>query len=422
VTRQTCVRSRVCVVGRWREVAPPSAGTRLAALRRARDPRLAFEKLRFLNASIADRKGGRHSTGVRHWITYCVYGLGVSPIPDPLDTSVQHQRLVEERLEDFAVWVVTTRPSGRQVSYKSMGKYISSVRSWYRRWYLAQLGLGSSGSRIKDVLKGYAREIDQPPPMERVGCTPEDLAGGMAIVMLELPKMEQHMWRSALTFGMSALARACEIAIDAGRHELFDPTQHMTASDVREVRRGDRRHAAVRMRKRKNLQVLRGKDQTVVVAAGGVHFDAAGLLLTWLEARRGAGIADGRPLFCHANGRAITTDEVRAMVRRVMAAAGRNPALYGGHSLRIGGATAAHAAGVPPALIRLMGRWASDVYEIYCRLSIESALGVGEAIASAQVTAATEAFHDECLELLPSEVQQLSGIFGAEEDEDEEVS
>ena len=99
-----------------------------------------------------------------------------------------------------------------------------------------------------------------------------------------------------------------------------------------------------------------------------------------------------------------------------MEAAGRNPAVYGGHSLRIGGATAAHAANIPPSLIRLMGRWSSYIYEIYCRLSIESALGVGQAIASAQVTPAAKAFHDESLEMLPSEVARLAEWVGEAEE------
>ena len=105
-----------------------------------------------------------------------------------------------------------------------------------------------------------------------------------------------------------------------------------------------------------------------------------------------------------------------------MGAAGRDPRVYGGHSLRIGGATAAHAANVSPSLIRLMGRWSSDIYEIYCRLSLESALGVGQAIASAQVTATAEAFHYENLEMLPSEVGRLAEVFGdeAESEGDEE--
>jgi hypothetical protein len=271
--------------------------------------------------------------------------------------------------------------------------------------------VGPGASRIQQILKGYGRAIEQPPPMERVGCAPFDLAVGIEMVLSSKPPLERAMWSSALTFGMSAMARAVEFALDAGRQEKFDPTQHMTARDVAPVRRGDRTHAAVQMRKRKNLKVLRGKDHTVVIAAGGAYFDAAGLLFEWLELRRAAGIDDGKALFCHANGTPITTEEVRCMVRSCMAAAGKDPKRYGGHSLRIGGATAAHAAGVPPSLIRLMGRWSSDVYEIYCRLSIESALGVGMAIASALVTEASEVFQDEELEMLPSEVSTLNILF-----------
>jgi hypothetical protein len=351
---------------------------------------------------------------VRAWLVYCVYGLDVPPVPDPLDTSAGHRREVEERLEDFAVWYAVCRPSGRQASYKSIGKYVSSVRAWYRRFYSAELGQGPKSSRIPDILKGYGRAVDQPPPMERIGCAPADLARGMQAALASEPEATRLMWRAALTFGMSAMARACEIGLDAERAEAFDETQHMTAHDVAPVARAGAQHAAVRMRKRKNLRVLRGKDHTVMIAAGGEHFDAAGCLFEWLAARRAAGISDSIPLFCHASGKSITTTEVRGMVRRVMGAAGRDPNVYGGHSLRIGGATAAHAANIPPSLIRLMGRWSSDIYEIYCRLSLESALGVGQAIASAQVTPAAEAFHDENLEMLPSEVGQLAEDFGSE--------
>ena len=71
----------------------------------------------------------------------------------------------------------------------------------------------------------------------------------------------------------------------------------------------------------------------------------------------------------------------------------------------VGGATAALAAGVSPQLIRLMGRWSSDVYEIYCRMSASSALGVGLAISSAaSVQPLAEAFHEEHFELLESEL------------------
>ena len=88
--------------------------------------------------------------------------------------------------------------------------------------------------------------------------------------------------------------------------------------------------------------------------------------------------------------------------------------------MRIGGATAALAAGVPPALIRIMGRWSSDVYEIYCRMSEQSALGVGRAISSAEVATLEEGFHEEHLELQADEISMGVGARAGEGDDSDE--
>jgi hypothetical protein len=151
--------------------------------------------------------------------------------------------------------------------------------------------------------------------------------------------------------------------------------------------------------------------QTGFTARLEAELDAisAGELEAWCERRRALGLSEDGPLFCTPAGMSITVSMVRDMVRQVMAAAGRPPHLYGAHSLRIGGATAALAAGVPPALIRLMGRWSSDVYEIYCRMSVQAALQVGQAVASAAVSTFEGGFHEEHLELLPAEVELLGG-------------
>jgi hypothetical protein len=406
---------------------PPHLGTRREALRYAQSAALKEAKFRFLQASSADRVGGQHATGVRWWILYHAYGsgLGISPIPDCRRSDFDYRLFWEERLEDYALWLVVFKPSGKFISGNSLLKYCSSVRAWLLRFHRVTLGLGAAGGRIRDIAKGFATLVDQPPPLERIGCTPADLVTGMAGVLDD--GLEGDMWRAALSFGMSAMARAVEFAVDAGRAEVFDPTQHMIASDVSEVLRDGATHCAVRMRKRKNLRVLRGKDQRVLIAAGGSYFDSAGLLRTWLRRRRAAGIAEARPLFCHATGAPITTAEVRAMVKAVMAAAGRDPAIFGGHSLRIGGATAALAAGVAPNLIRLMGRWQSDVYELYCRMSVEAALGVGVAIASSSVAPLSEiGFHEEHLELQPEELELRRGeadeAAADDEDGDETVT
>ena len=63
---------------------PPAAGSRAEALLVASDTdKLAAQKRSFLNAANADGSVGQHSTGVRWWTVYCVWGRGVSPIPDP---------------------------------------------------------------------------------------------------------------------------------------------------------------------------------------------------------------------------------------------------------------------------------------------------------------------------------------------------
>jgi hypothetical protein len=123
-------------------------------------------------------------------------------------------------------------------------------------------------------------------------------------------------------------------------------------------------------------------------------------LYAWLQARVVFGLPADGPLFCHADGAAITSSEVRGAVRACIRAPGRDPQLFGAHSLRIGGATAALAAGVSPQLIRLVGRWSSNIYEIYCRMSVQAALRAGVSISSADVTPTAWAFHEEHLELL----------------------
>ena len=65
-----------------------------------------------------------------------------------------------------------------------------------------------------------------------------------------------------------------------------------------------------------------------------------------------------------------------------------------------------------PQEIRLLGRWSSDIYEIYCRMSEQSALRAGASIASAVVQPLARAFHEEHLELLPEEIEDLGRVFG----------
>ena len=55
------------------------------------------------------------------------------------------------------------------------------------------------------------------------------------------------------------------------------------------------------------------------------------------------------------------------------------------HSLRIGGATALLKAGCPPAVIQALGRWSTEIFNLYTRACFEDGLNWAEAMAKTDV-------------------------------------
>jgi hypothetical protein len=332
---------------------------------------------------------------------------------------MQHEWQVfyEDKLEDCFTWTFLCKPSGRPNSADSCYKYSSETRGAYRRMRQIRLGLPVDCCRIPDMVKGCKRSEPQPPKLERWGVTPEDLAKSWDALGC------RRVWRACTAVLLTGLMRGCEGCLMDG--ESFETSQHLVPADVEtvtggvgaegsgalRVRGGAERTCVLRMRKRKDLKMLRGKHDKVVLASAldGAFFCVVTELEAWLAERRAMGIPEGSALFCHDDGSPLMVRELRDMVKALMRAIGLDPARFGAHSLRIGGATAALAAGVPPALIRIMGRWSSDVYEIYCRMSIQSAIGVGRAIASATVDATAMRFRTEELELTRPEVIDAYG-------------
>ena len=108
-------------------------------------------------------------------------------------------------------------------------------------------------------------------------------------------------------------------------------------------------------------------------------------------------------------GCAFRVSDVRRVVKWLMASRGLNPDRFGAHSLRIGGATAALAAQVQPTTIRLLGRWASDVADVYMRVSREAASHLSVLVGSTAFNdLERETFKDEELSVLPSEWNGLT--------------
>ena len=299
---------------------------------------------------------------------------------------------------DFTLWLVYCKPTGRNIAPKTAQQYVYQVQSWHRVQPRSGGTLcgGMEMRRWKALGKALRKEIGDGAPRQRWGVRTQHLAQALQQELAGGSATEQN-WRAALTVAFCGLMRGGEFALQD--RQAFDAVNHLTRADVRFFREKGVLHAAIQMRQLKTTRSLRGKPVELVLRGGGTLIDPVAELWRLFELDSVPAQARATtPLFRKADGGAFTVSGVRAMVKALMASVGCDPRRFGAHSVRIGGATAALAAGIDPAVIRCMGRWSSDVYEIYMRLSREAAARVSTIVASTEFHDLERGFQTEALD------------------------
>lgn len=81
------------------------------------------------------------------------------------------------------------------------------------------------------------------------------------------------------------------------------------------------------------------------------------------------------PLFMYKDGCLLSRTLLSSFLQTTLQSAGI-PGKFSGHSFRIGAATTAAQKGVPDHLIKTMGRWSSDAYQLYVRTPVDTILTV----------------------------------------------
>ena len=355
--------------------------------------------MRFINAAMADGKGGSTTTAVRWWLKFTVLGRGVSPIRRLRSDATLEAKFAEEQLlVDFVLWLVCCRPSGKRILPDTASKYVSTVKAWHERMFKYQIGGGIELSSLRDVIKGMNKELDLPPKRQRFGVRSQVLAAAIGNHLVGRSAVAAN-WRAALTVAFCGLMRGAEFAVEDGK--TFNATRNLTRADIKF---GDG-YVVIMMRPAKKN--VRGKTVPLMLGGGGSMLDPVAALRELFELDPVSGAeAATTPLFRSETGAAFKVKEVRATVKLLMQYEGLDPARFGAHSLRIGGATAALAAGIDPNVIRMMGRWSSDIYQIYCRMSRATALDVSVKIGSTAFEDIESGFRTEELELLPFEIEE----------------
>ena len=81
------------------------------------------------------------------------------------------------------------------------------------------------------------------------------------------------------------------------------------------------------------------------------------------------------PLVLLSDGTPLHRQWLTSNIQSIFFAAGV-PGCYTGHSFRIGAATSAASRGLPDHLIKTLGRWSSDEYQIYIHTPVSTIVGV----------------------------------------------
>jgi hypothetical protein len=294
------------------------------------------------------------------------------------------------RVEGFLMRCLTWLVDVRGVTPETARKYMSEAMARHEAEF-GPMVPGYSMPRLKKLQRGMDETIEVPPRRPRRPMRTQVLRDAQVKALSGGSRLEANM-RACTSTGFCGLLRAAEMALQPG--ETFTPSRHLTRDDVlfcqggvwlrfSELRVGQPVEAArVMMRPCKKLRYRAGKTVPVVLYDGTVLSPVQDLLHLFRVDGVPSHLEGVTPLFRRQRNEAFTTTFVRTVVRYLVSAVGLEPSLYGGHSLRIGGATAALAAGLSASVIRVMGRWDSDVFELYARASADGARRAGTVIAS----------------------------------------
>lgn len=318
-----------------------------------------------LDKAAIDGQRGRTHTGVKAWHAFARDEMKTTPCR-PMEASAPlWARLSEEWM---AMRFVCALVEVRGISVASAGNYWGAVQGWHARTFGIKIGGGIQFHRLPQMLKGLKRVYGDAPPRVRRGIAPNALRKAMDLC-LDPADPDHANVRAAVATAFQGLLRSAEFAHDPKRK--WSSQRGLTRADVVEL---TSERMTLMMSPRKSEKHLHGKSCALVIGAGGEFIDAVAEVRNLLRVdplKPGQKACD-TPLFRRAGSmEPIRTSDVLDLTRMLMRSIGEDPSQFGTHSYRIGGATALFAAGADSTVIRTMGRWSSDIHQLYVRACFE---------------------------------------------------
>ena len=172
-----------------------------------------------------------------------------------------------------------------------------------------------------------------------------------------MSKHDRYLYATAISIAYFGCLRVGEITYPSA--QSFCPKRHLTLDDIT-IKDNT---IVIHLKHSKTDQL--GQGATVVIGQSKQHHCPVELARSFLQFRRKA--PGQEAVFRRKDGSLLTRQRLQALLRKTISQFGLPAQHFGTHSLRIGAATAAAQAGIPPEHIKALGRWSSDCYRRYMR-------------------------------------------------------
>lgn len=229
--------------------------------------------------------------------------------------------------------------------------YLSAVRNDHiENDFTSPLG----GEKLTKVLKGITNM--SAPPCRKSPITYEVLCKMCSY----MSRREDYLMVKALCCtAFFGCMRGSELCLKDD--ETFDPKFNVTVTDVEFMSKPDMFGLTLKRSKTD----YNNEGMKVFIGCSGTDVCAFCSLKKYLESR--GPVHKDAPLFVNTWGSPIKRGQFTDIIRLLVSCCGLNPDDYSGHSMRAGAATTAADNTFEEHEIKMLGRWASNAYQIYLR-------------------------------------------------------
>jgi hypothetical protein len=201
---------------------------------------------------------------------------------------------------------------------------------------------------------------------------------------------EEALFRAAILLGFFGFLRAGEFTLKTA---VFDPERNPVIGDISFIGEANVTHGLTfRIKVSKTDPFRMGSMVHIGVTSNPICPVLA--MVNYIRIRRGNSqqLSPTQPLFTHRDGSPLRYQQLVEYLNSRLLAAGIPTNGFSGHSLRIGAATTAAAAGVPDWMIKCLGRWRSDCYQQYIHTPTSAILAVAPTLVSRSVGVTNDPF------------------------------